>query len=120
MTVKVLKDFYQRKGATTMLDIASILEKSNDPSFVHFRQCRDTLLNEGRQQGQKEGHQQGVRASIIEILEARFGEVPAEMKHGLETVNRLEDLNCLLKNAAKVNTWQEFEWALTQVIQKRQ
>ena len=72
MAVKVLKGFYQRKGATTMLDIASILEKSNDPSFVHFRQCRDMLLNEGREQGQKEGHQQGVRASIIEILKEQF------------------------------------------------
>ena len=98
-----------------MLDIASILEKSNDPSFVHFRQCRDTLLDEGRQQG----HQEGVRASIIEILEERFVKIPDEVKQRLESINQLEDLTCLLKKATKVNTWQEFERVLTQAILKK-
>ncbi|NUM37173.1 MAG: hypothetical protein HUU50_21730, partial [Candidatus Brocadiae bacterium] len=59
MAFKVLDWFYKKKGAPTMLDIASILEKSDDPSFVHFRKCRDMLLHQGKVEGKIEGKIEG-------------------------------------------------------------
>lgn len=82
MAVKVLDWYFKSKGETSMLDIGSVLEKSQDPSFVRFRECRDMLVNEGKLEAK--------RSTLLRILEKQCGPVPKSLQ---EKIAKLEDIN---------------------------
>jgi hypothetical protein len=68
----------------------------------------EQFRQEGRQQGQREGRQEGRqegellsrRRALQDVLEARFGEIPAGMVEALATVSDVTRLEKLLKWAA--------------------
>jgi flagellar biosynthesis/type III secretory pathway protein FliH len=67
---------------------------------------REEGLKQGREEGLKQGlqlgRQEALREDILEIVKARFGEVPYELR---ETIQRLEseaELKKLLRQAAVV------------------
>ncbi|MEW6571463.1 MAG: hypothetical protein AB1390_09855 [Nitrospirota bacterium] len=88
MALKVLGWYYHSKGETTMLDIASVLEKSNDSSFVQFRKCRDMIFNEGKAAGRLQGELKAKRSILIRILEEQCGPVSPSLQ---EQICQIED-----------------------------
>jgi hypothetical protein len=64
----------------------------------------ERLRQEGRQEGHQEGRQEGEvhsrRQALVDVLEARFGEVPAGLVETLSAVSELHRLETLLKTAA--------------------
>ena len=109
LSIKVLDNYYQNKGATTMLDIGSILEKSNEPSFVHFRKCRDMLLNQGREAGKVEGELQAKRSTLLRILEKRLGAVPTRLQDKISEMKDISKIEELIDQAISVATIEQLK-----------
>ena len=103
-----------------MLDIASILEKSQDPSFVRFRECRDSLLNKGKEAGIAEGKKEGIAEGIakgkaegiaqgiVKILVKRFGDIPDQLKNQIHNIKDIAILDQLLDLCLSINSLDEF------------
>ena len=100
IAMDVLNRYHSQKGAPGMLDIASILEKSQDPSFVHFRKCRDELINKGKIEGKIEGE----KKTLLKILTKRFGEVPQSIQEKILSIKDTEKLNTLVDEALSVES----------------
>jgi hypothetical protein len=47
---------------------------------------------EGREKGREEGRVEGMRALVAELIESRFGEVPADRRRRLEAIGSTEEL----------------------------
>jgi predicted transposase YdaD len=84
------------QGSTTLTAAAMTLAE----------QFRQEGHQEGREEGREEGRQEGLLAGIaslhralLEVLEARFGSVPAGLTETLSTVSDLEKLKALHKAA---------------------
>ncbi len=64
----------------------------------------EQFRQEGRQQGQQEGRQEGEvysrRQALLDVLEARFGEIPAGLVEALSAISDVQRLEKLLKTAA--------------------
>ncbi len=66
----------------------------------------------GRKEGRKEGRLQTLREDILDVLDARFGEVPGEIREtvaGLEEEARLKSLH---RHAALAGSVEEFRGRL--------
>jgi flagellar biosynthesis/type III secretory pathway protein FliH len=129
----VLAWFYERKGEATMLDIASIIEKSNDPSFVHARTLRDAIyregekrgeekgekkgklegIKEGEKKGEKKGERKGRQAAAIEkiceCLRIRFQQVPADVVRQIKAIGDEATLSALFERCIKAESLAEIE-----------
>jgi predicted transposase YdaD len=65
------------------------------------------ILEEGREQGLEEGLEQGRREDVLQILEYRFGEMPAEVEEALGELD-LKQLERLFGLALDATTLDEF------------
>ena len=82
----------------------------------------DLIKQEGLQQGLQEGLQQGLqegmlreaRDAILDIVEVRFGAVPASIGQILNTIEQLAVLKALHRKSAVVHTLDEFQTVLAQ------
>jgi predicted transposase YdaD len=64
------------------------------------------------------GKQEGIRDSIIEVLEEKFGQVPLEIAEKLGTIAQASDFAFLLRKSATVQSLKEFKNILAEMIQK--
>jgi hypothetical protein len=69
-------------------------------------------LEEGRQEGRQEGLVLGLRDAAVAVLEARFDQVPAEIRSRIEGASDVEALKALHRRAATAATLEEFRQAL--------
>jgi len=67
---------------------------------------------EGRVEGREEGRVEAVRESILEVLEARLGVVPPEVRQRLTELEEIGQLKRLLRQAGTCATLAEFQRAL--------
>lgn len=63
---------------------------------------------EGRKEGRQEGRLQTLREDILDILEARFGEVPGEVREKIETLSDEARLKSLHRRAALTSSLEDF------------
>jgi len=105
MAIKVLDWYYHNKGETTMLDIASILEKSDDPSFVHFRKCRDMILNEGEIKGELKAK----RSTLLRILEKQCGAIPKALQEKIAKIDDVNKFEELIDQAISIKSINKFK-----------
>ena len=66
-------------------------------------------LQQGVQQGLQQGLQQGVQKSIMDVLEARFGNVTASLRDKLSGISDRATLEDVLRKAATVSSLAELE-----------
>ena len=69
-------------------------------------------LRQGWDLGIEEGTEDGMRESILEILEARFGNVPWDIRRKLWDVKGRERLKVFLRKASLAGSLEEFTEAL--------
>ena len=68
-----------------------------------------TLFEElSREEGRQEGLQQGLQASILEILEARFNEVPGAVREQILACSDLAQLKQRLRRASVISNLPDF------------
>lgn len=65
-------------------------------------------MEEGLQRGRQEGLLQTLREDIIEVLEARFGELPYELREAIQAIANDTALKRLLRLAAVVTGLEDF------------
>jgi len=70
---------------------------------------REEGLHQGMERGLHQGMERGIQESVIEVLEARFGAVPASIKKRLTSITDRAILEDLLKKAATAFTLPEWE-----------
>jgi hypothetical protein len=92
-----------------MMTLPTSLEQELKTEIIRYREEREMPfmsqieemakeegIEQGRQQGREEGRQQGTlqarREDVLEILQVRFAEVPAEV---VDCVNQIEDIDLL-------------------------
>jgi len=102
MAIKVLDWYYHSKGETTMLDIATILEKSDDPSFVHFRKCRDMIMNEGELKAK--------RSTLLRILNKQCGSVPINLQEKIAQLKDIDKFEDLIDQAISIKSIDQFKF----------
>ena len=73
----------------------------------------DKLFAEGELKGKAEGKAEASQDSIIRILEARFGEVPASIGETVRTVTNTDRLEWLIATAATTKSLETFEKELS-------
>jgi len=71
-----------------------------------------STLEEGRIKGRLEGAIERARNDILEILEARFGDVPEDIKEAVEKITDLKKLSELHKKSVFVKDFDEFRECL--------
>jgi predicted transposase YdaD len=59
----------------------------------------DSIREEGLQKGRQEGRQEGRLEGLLEVLEVRFGPVPAGLAETLSAVSDLDKLKALHRAA---------------------
>ena len=64
---------------------------------------------EGRQEGREEGEQARLAADVLEVLEVRFGSVPAALAARVREQKGLEILQALHRRAIQVDSLAQFE-----------
>ena len=78
----------------------------------HITSIERLSRQEGRQEGQQEGQQEGRRLTlqenILDIIQARFGEVPYTLREHILAVGDESELKRLLRQSALVNTLADF------------
>jgi predicted transposase YdaD len=73
------------------------------------------LYKKGQKAGKEEGAQEGqeaLREAILELLRARFGEVPEDICDRLENIHTLADLKALVGSAARARDVDSFRQAI--------
>ena len=73
-----------------------------------------STLEEGRIKGRLEGRLEEKRNDILEILEARFGDVPEDIKEAIGKISDLKKLSILVRKSAVVRNIEEFRGFLEQ------
>jgi len=77
---------------------------------------REEGLARGRQEGRQEGRAEGAMDLILEILTARFGAVPQEVRDAVRSIAGFERLRDLARAAARTTSIEEFR---SQVLDSR-
>lgn len=67
------------------------------------------ILDEGMQKGIQKGREEGMEKSILSVLSARFGDIPANLTDVIYHTKNQSRLDKLLKLAATSRTVNEFE-----------
>jgi predicted transposase YdaD len=70
----------------------------------HITSIERLSRQEGRQEGQQEGRQEG----ILDIVQARFGEVPYTLREHILALRDEAELKRLLRQSALVNSLADF------------
>ncbi len=76
------------------------------------REGRKEGRQEGRKVGKKEGRLQTLREGILDILDARFGEVPGEIREMIAVLEDEARLKSLHRHAALAGSLEEFRAAM--------
>jgi hypothetical protein len=74
-----------------------------------FPQEEGTLMATLAEKWLQEGLEQGLQESIVEVLEARFGSLPAPVREQIQAVGQFAVLRILLRDAVQVDSLQAFE-----------
>ena len=69
-------------------------------------------LVEGRQEGRQEGIVQTAREAVLDVLDTRFGQVPASVRERVNSLCNEPTLKDLLRRAVRVSSLDEFQAAL--------
>ena len=84
-------------------------EKQNMPHITSIeRLSRQEGRQEGRVEGRVEGQMEALRTATLEILEARFGDVPYELREELQTLTDETVLKRLPRMAAVATGLDDF------------
>lgn len=67
------------------------------------------ILNEGMEKGMEKGREEGIEKSIVSVLSARFGNIPAYLSDMIYNTKSQSRLDKLLRLAATSRTINEFE-----------
>ena len=73
------------------------------------------ILEEGRVAGLKEGQEEGLRESVLEVLEVRFGVVPLDVREQVRQIRGKETLQGLLRRVAVVESIEAFRDELSKI-----
>ncbi|MCX6884295.1 MAG: hypothetical protein NTX27_04560 [Verrucomicrobia bacterium] len=73
-----------------------------------WQEGRQEGRQQGRQEGWQEGRQEGWQNSVLELLEARFGEAPEAIRAQVRGVVAPAELRAMLLKAAVVRSLAEF------------
>jgi len=65
------------------------------------------ILEKERKEGRLEGRLEEKRNDIYEILEARFGDVPEDIKEAIEKISDLKKLSLIVRKSATVKNFDE-------------
>ena len=103
-----------------MMTLPSVLQESFDSKLRQYQEERNmpilsNIERRALETGRQEGLVEATRVAIVEVLRARFGEVPTA---GLERVNQIRDesqLRRLLQGAASLESWGSFEELLAEL-----
>jgi hypothetical protein len=71
-----------------------------------------TIAQQLRQEGLQKGLQKGLHESILEVLEVRFGPVPAGLRDAIETIQDETRLRGLRKASLQAASLEDFSRAL--------
>lgn len=74
----------------------------------HITLFEELSREEGLQEGLQKGLQKGLQESILEILEARFNDVPGDVREQILACTDMAQLKQLLRKASKVSGIAEF------------
>ena len=77
-----------------------------------IRSTAMTIAQQLRQEGRQEGLQKGLHESILEVLEVRFGPVPAGLRDAIETIQDETRLRGLRKASLQAASLEDFSRAL--------
>jgi len=73
------------------------------------------ILEKERKEGRLEGAIERARNDILEILEARFGDVPEDIKEAVEKITDLKKLSSIVRKSATVKDFDELREFLKQL-----
>ncbi|MBI2925111.1 MAG: hypothetical protein HYY24_05330 [Verrucomicrobia bacterium] len=66
----------------------------------------------GREEGREKGRVQAIRENVLDVLEARFGEVPFPVREAMNTLGDIPRLKALHRLAVTCANSADFERAL--------
>ena len=70
------------------------------------------MTNSWMERGMERGLEQGKESALFTVLEARFGEIPSDLRQRIEAVDDHLSLQELIRKAATAQSLQEFAKAL--------
>jgi hypothetical protein len=110
-----------RSDKSDMLTVMTIFSGmvSSELSQLLVSRRRDLMIESAaydliKQEGLLQGSLQDARESILDILEVRFGVVPAAVAESVNAIEQLAVLRALRRKSAVVQTLDEFKSALAQ------
>lgn len=71
------------------------------------------FIAKGKQEGRQEGLQEGRRTSLLDLLEARFIQLPDDVVAGVSRIENPAAIKNLLLEASRVATLEEFRSLLS-------
>lgn len=86
--------------------------KVNSITKSELQSTAMTLAQQLRQEGRQEGLQKGLHESILEVLEIRFGPVPAGLRDAIETIQDETRLRNLRKASIQATSLEDFSRSL--------
>jgi len=89
-------------------EIAELRASLADYEDQEVRKMTTIWHDLGREEGREEGRAEGVRSSILQLLEARFGPLPAGIETALARVVDEEVLRTLIVPASRTSSLDEF------------
>jgi hypothetical protein len=104
-----------------MMTLPSQLQQRLDDKIKQFEEERTMPLlsnmelrgiERGKKIGKKIGTLQNARHAVITVLKTRLGEIPSNIGDSLDQVSDLSILDEMLKLAATVNSFEEFQQTL--------
>jgi hypothetical protein len=102
---QVVRDADLGKQRTDKLVKVQRLDGENEnQNMPHITSIERLSRQEGRQEGQQESRQEG----ILDIVQARFGEVPYTLREHILALRDEAELKRLLRQSALVNTLADF------------
>ena len=67
---------------------------------------------EGKAEGKVEGIAEGILESLIQVLTARFGEIPTQIRGRIKVIGDVDKLKGLIRGAASCEDLESFREAL--------
>jgi hypothetical protein len=86
--------------------ITAYEKENNMPPYI------SSIERRGIEQGIEQGIERGRRDSLVDLLEARFGDVPEALLERLQRISNEEVLRFLLREAAVASSLGQFATAL--------
>ncbi|MCF7669329.1 MAG: hypothetical protein K9N48_06090, partial [Verrucomicrobia bacterium] len=86
-----------------------LVEYEKEKTMPYVTSIERLGRKEGLQEGLQKGRMEALRADIAEVLEARFGGVPGEMKSKVNAIADEQELRGLLRKAAMLPSIEDFE-----------